>query len=166
LNRWSRFGRLIEASSPGHPSEAQVGGVGGGAEEAVRGGAESVVRGVVDVGEHLRVAVHEGEPRALHLHHDAVPRLERVEDVGRVEVAEVAEVEAQSPQLASPVDGVRAGAFEEIEEGEGVLKVERALVMEVVADESVADGGLRGGGADGGVCVRDESRTRPPTGVS
>ena len=37
--------------------------------------------GFVDVHEHLGIAVHEGEPGALELHHDAVALLEGVEDV-------------------------------------------------------------------------------------
>src|SRR5438093_9748443 len=38
-----------------------------------------------DVHEGLRVAVHEGKPRTLHLHHDAMVAAEGVTDVGHGE---------------------------------------------------------------------------------
>ena len=42
--------------------------------------------GIRNVGEGLRIAIGEREPRALHLHHDAMAAAESVEEIGHGEV--------------------------------------------------------------------------------
>src|SRR2546421_462557 len=51
------------------------------AVHALRRLAEITLFRTVNIDERLRIAVHQREPATLHLHHEAVPRPERVIDV-------------------------------------------------------------------------------------
>src|SRR5687767_2093574 len=56
------------------------------AVDAVRLLLEVLLARTVDVAERLRVAVHQREPRRLHLHHQPMARPERVVHIGKREL--------------------------------------------------------------------------------
>src|SRR5262245_39342258 len=66
-------------------ADREFGAVGGAVVDVLGGFLEVGGEGLGDLHELLRIAVGEGEPRTLHLDHDAVTRAEGVGDVGHGE---------------------------------------------------------------------------------